>query len=260
MQAVQKLQWLQLASTNDPLALDDSTCCSLCAEPLLFEAVVTTPCKHQFHRICIKRIEMPRCPLCSADLPFSWFLPADHPMVECGFRCVPANKYKPQFPGGPSRGSGGYPLHRPPPTSLYGPGGLMMKSYLHRIPPMGDEDDEDNREEDEVFSPGGASSRLRGDSSDEQASSASESSSEESNSDDGADVAERTERNPASSKSNTGWVYSALGRMKLCNVRDGAERAERAERIPADAIPSREGLEDSSSKGAPMVLLIGNHL
>lgn len=248
MQAVQKLQWLQLASSDDPLALDESTCCSLCTEPLLFEAVVTTPCKHHFHKVCIKRVEMPRCPLCSSDLPFSWFLPADHPMAECGFRCVPAKEYKPQFPGGPSRGSGGYPLHRPPPTSLYGPGGLMMKSYLHRIPPMGGEDDEGDREADGGHSPGG-------DSSDEQGSSASESSSEESNSEDGLATAERRERDPASK--NQAWVYSALGRMKLCQVRDGAARAAQA---VAEAALPREAPEDESAKGGPVVLLIGNHL
>lgn len=137
MYAAQKLQWLQLASNDDPLALDSTMCCSLCSEPLLMEAVVTTPCKHYFHRVCVGRLEMPSCPLCASPLPFSWFLPNEHPFADRGFRVVPIRDYRPRFPGGPSARSCGYPLHRPPPGKLFGPGRMVMTSYLHRAVPMG---------------------------------------------------------------------------------------------------------------------------
>jgi len=130
--AAQKLQWLQLASTGDPFAIDSAAYCSLCAEPLLMETVVTTPCKHHFHKVCINRVEMPKCPICDTSLPFCWFLPPKHPCAMRGFNVVPPAEYRPQFPGGPSKGSGAWPLHSPPPTSLHAAGGVVMKSYLHR--------------------------------------------------------------------------------------------------------------------------------
>eukprot|EP00438_Fugacium_kawagutii_P035212 Skav218673 [mRNA] locus=scaffold44:124011:140676:- [translate_table: standard] len=132
----QEWQWLQLASANDPFALDDNMYCSLCSEPLMLEAVVTTPCKHHFHRVCINRIDSPQCPLCSTALPFAWFLPQDHPCVEHGFRTVSPQQYQPCFAGGPNKGCCGYPLQRPPPAQLYGAIG-SMRSYLHRLIPTG---------------------------------------------------------------------------------------------------------------------------
>ncbi|CAE8654100.1 unnamed protein product, partial [Polarella glacialis] len=93
LETAQKLQWLQLAATGDPLALDGHMYCALCSEPLVVEAVVTTPCKHHFHRVCISRIDMPQCPLCTAQLPFSWFLPSEHPCSEHGFRAIPVHNY-----------------------------------------------------------------------------------------------------------------------------------------------------------------------
>lgn len=44
--------------------------CSLCCEPLLLEAITTTPCKHHFHRVCLEKYADPVCPLCDADLPY----------------------------------------------------------------------------------------------------------------------------------------------------------------------------------------------
>ncbi|CAJ1407810.1 unnamed protein product [Effrenium voratum] len=146
LQAAQKLQWLQLAFTGDPFALDDNMYCSLCSEPLMMEAVVTTPCKHHFHRVCINRVDTPECPLCSKALPFSWFLPNDHPCAEHGFRTVTPRSYQPYFAGGPSKGSCGYPLQHPPPAQLYSATGTM-RSFLHRLIPTGsgvaEEDDEE---------------------------------------------------------------------------------------------------------------------
>jgi len=107
------------------------------------DAVLTTPCKHQFHRVCVGRLDEPKCPLCREPLPFSWFLPAEHPCCDQGFQVVPARTYQPDFAGGPSKGTHGYPLHRPPPVSLHGPRGLVMKSYLHRLAPPQRPDDGD---------------------------------------------------------------------------------------------------------------------
>ena len=43
--------------------------CSLCCEPLLLEAITTTPCKHHFHRVCLEKYADPVCPLCDTALP-----------------------------------------------------------------------------------------------------------------------------------------------------------------------------------------------
>jgi len=43
--------------------------CSLCCEPLLLEAITTTPCKHHFHRVCLEKYSDASCPLCDATLP-----------------------------------------------------------------------------------------------------------------------------------------------------------------------------------------------
>ena len=135
--AAQKAQWLQRVSTGDPLALSSSAFCAICSEPLpSLEGTVTTPCKHHFHQSCMQKLELPVCPCCGSSLPVALFLPEGHPCGESGFHTIPPEEYRPSFPGGPSRGSGGYPLHRPPPESLLGPGGLRMRSYLHRaVPP-----------------------------------------------------------------------------------------------------------------------------
>ena len=49
--------------------------CSLCCEPLLLEAVSTTPCKHHFHRVCLQKYAEPSCPLCSEGLPIELVTP-----------------------------------------------------------------------------------------------------------------------------------------------------------------------------------------
>lgn len=269
MRTAQKLQWLQLASCNDPLAVDASMYCSLCSEPLLMEAVVTTPCKHHFHHICVKRLDEPKCPLCLSALPFSYFLPADHPLKESGFRVCQPSKYRPHFPGGPSKGCGGFPLHRPPPMQLLGPGGSTMKSYLHRIPPMGSVDDE---EPESPASPHFGSQRWDRQES-EGASSASGSSSEDTNSEDGLEESESAAfrfghddsmRRPRKDK----WAYSALGRMRLCT---GQRRSTRHSTVSSSSTlpnppPLPEQLLASAQTGSAAadagkrVLSIAEHL
>lgn len=242
--SAQKLQWLQLASTGDPLALDGHMYCSLCSEPLLMEAVLTTPCKHHFHRICVSRLDLPKCPLCTADLPFSWFLPSDHPCAEHGFRVVPMNAYDPPFPGAPGRRSCGWPLHRPPAASLHGPGGLIMMSYLHRIVPMGEALAAQEELQEHSFYPASPAHST------EQASSAS--SSEESGSDD-------KDGDEMRSKNRRHVAYGRCGKIRLCTR-------------PLPAPPSRPGKEKPPEAGAVAastavgsnssnrILLIGEHL
>lgn len=207
LRTAQKLQWLQLASHNDPLAMFDSMYCCLCSEPLLMEAVVTTPCKHHFHRVCISRIDFPQCPLCVEPLPFSWFLPPDHPLCEQGFRVVSASAYDPPFPGGPSRGSGGFPLQEPPPCELFSVDGVAMKSYLHKIPPM-------CRFLDEVGNGGNSAVEEHGGDHTNISSSASESSSDESNSDD--EVIQRSRKGGPAPK----FLCSAAGKMRRVHTRE----------------------------------------
>lgn len=241
----QKLHWLQVASTGDPLALDGAMYCSLCSEPLVMDAVVTTPCKHHFHRHCVGRLERPQCPLCSAALPFSWFLPGDHPCVEHGFKVVLACDYRPRFAGGPSRGNCGWPLHRPPPMSLHGPDGIVMKSYLHRGVPLGlEEEPEEDSDSSHSHPTPWAEAPPAGQLADEGdgASESGSSSSDESGSDDGADPdpggPDAGGRGGARCAGGPRpWLCSALGRMRLCEAGEGAEEQRN-----------------------PVVLLIGSHV
>mmetsp|Transcript_64980 Transcript_64980/g.180190 ORF Transcript_64980/g.180190 Transcript_64980/m.180190 type:complete len:697 (-) Transcript_64980:256-2346(-) len=290
--AAQKLQWLQLASTGDSFALDGTMYCSLCSEPLLMEVVVSTPCKHHFHRVCISRLEEPKCPLCGHQLPFSWFLPEDHPCCETGFRVVPTNQYRPLFPGGPSRGTYGYPLHRPPPVTLRGPGGIVMKSYLHKVVPMGLEEDNGPLTPTSAaaacpMSPLTAADTPGQRASEEAAdgSSASDSSSEDSNTDDGGggDLA-NSPSSPKKGRSHA-WAYSSVGRMRLLERSDPMEAPAIPSAVPSFALAShREKAATGSAASAsasstdmpvgtvpaaasseseqrnPTVLLIGKHL
>mmetsp|Transcript_75568 Transcript_75568/g.179554 ORF Transcript_75568/g.179554 Transcript_75568/m.179554 type:complete len:669 (+) Transcript_75568:52-2058(+) len=262
----QKVQWLQLAMRSDPMELDSTMCCSLCSEPLCMEAVVTTPCKHHFHKVCISRIEMPQCPLCSSSLPFNWFLPGSHPLAETGFRCVPVCKYRPHFPGGPGRGNNGYPLHAPPPASLYSANG-MVKSYLHKIPPMGDGTEEDEPHESPSAhatpslmaqaspsgAPAGEDLPTAGASDSESSSDESHSGDEEGGDADDSDV-EDAAKDLAPRKSaktaQTVWAYTSLGKMRMCTGNCNSSSSNMLdERRSADLRIAN-----------PQVLLIGNHL
>ncbi|CAE8594056.1 unnamed protein product, partial [Polarella glacialis] len=283
LETAQKLQWLQLAATGDPLALDGHMYCALCSEPLVVEAVVTTPCKHHFHRVCISRIDMPQCPLCTAQLPFSWFLPSEHPCSEHGFRAIPVHNYRPLFPGGPSKGSCGYPLHRPPPASLTGPGEMTMRSYLHRLIPTGASagNAEEVEEEDESEQPASPSS-CGGGNAEPDNRSQSESSSEESNSEDEAEEDVNVESRVASSKNgasrsprhsrrnnrNPVFLFSALGKIRRCEPGSG-QRVSRScrEETACRSSGSSAGCDEAQSSDTltaeqrnPKVLLIGNYL
>jgi len=263
--AAQKLQWLQLASTGDPFALDDNMNCALCSEPLMMEAVVTTPCKHHFHRVCINRIDMPSCPLCATNLPFSWFLPADHPCAEHGFRAVGPHNYRPMFPGGPSKGSCGYPWRRPPPATLVGLKGLKMRSYLHRLVPTGTGIGEE--EEDDVATSPTSPERASPDP--EEAADVSESSSEESEDDDDEyddgeevsafDAAKKSSTALAKRSARTGekpalvFAWSAVGRMTLLD----APKRRQPDPESADKLEARP---KGTSKAQPQVINLGDYL
>lgn len=136
MAARQKLMWLQQASASDPLAIDDFTYCILCSEMLCCDAVVRTPCKHSFHKVCINRLKLPECPLCYEPLPFSWFLPNGHFLSESGFHVLAPEEYDPPFAGGPSIETGGFLLQQPPPARLLALNGSSMKSYIHKASPI----------------------------------------------------------------------------------------------------------------------------
>jgi len=254
----QKLQWLRLASTGDPLAVDGATYCSLCSEPLLMEEVVTTPCKHYFHKVCILRIDLPQCPLCSGSLPLSWFLPPGHPSVEHGFRVIAHRHYRPNFPGGPSRGSCGYPLRKPPPISLHCMNGMVMKSYLHRVLPAGDEFDSSSAPSPvSVLSP---ELRPVDHPADDAGSSASESSSEDSGSDDGCIGGLGAERRKARA-----WVWSAVGRMRHIPdpaFRDGCGVQSLLPRFfaPVDTKSGRQGSVDFDQRNSSVLLRIDDHV
>jgi hypothetical protein len=114
--------------------------CSLCCEPLLLEAISTTPCKHFFHRVCLEKHAEPHCPLCSEPLPIQlvtsrflyerltklaettpcWFpSPNQCPSHSSRYTDTPCVHCK-QFN-----------LQNLPPQTLLGANGLTMPSYLH---------------------------------------------------------------------------------------------------------------------------------
>ncbi|KAF4653522.1 hypothetical protein FOZ61_008930 [Perkinsus olseni] len=112
--------------------------CSLCCEPLLLDSVVTTPCKHHFHRHCLQRQTTTTCPLCGAkDLPLDLFMPR-HMQAQVkalgNWRvCSCESQSQDVFPDGPCSVCHGWRLHSPPPNNLYGVTGVMT-SYLHLLP------------------------------------------------------------------------------------------------------------------------------
>lgn len=224
----QKVAWMTHASRG-PLALGGATTCYYCDHPLVEEEVLTTPCKHHFHKACLMRsVSEPKCPLCQVDLPWSLFLREDHPCIERGFRVVQPVCYKPDFPGGPSRGSRGYPLRNPPPMELFGGGGVKMKSYLHALMPSAGAQEEEvgRRQTDGTAASEAETAAPAAAAQDEAGSSGSDTSSEdneESCSEEGDDGLERR------------WVWSAVGRIRL---------------LPYDPDAMPPVLEDSSAIAA----------
>eukprot|EP00439_Symbiodinium_sp_Y106_P085754 s13_g29.t1 len=166
-------------------------------------------------RVCINRIDKPECPLCSTALSFSWFLHADHPCAEHGFRTVSPRSYKPIFAGGPGKGNCGYPLQRPPPAALHGPEGLSARSYLHRLIPTGS-----GVGQEEDYTPDHhEQAQVRQLSAREEACEDDDSSSDDSGSEDedvGAQAPQlRRGMGRSNSKAPAVYAYSAVGRMKL---------------------------------------------
>ena len=126
--------------------------CILCCEPLLVEAVVTTPCKHHFHRVCLKKRDSLKCPLCDEDLPVSCFLPHNKEpdirrlggawrvctYAECPQYFSTNRDLQHVFPGGPCSYCGGWKLPQMPPITLMGAGGVKIPSYIHKVPWVGE--------------------------------------------------------------------------------------------------------------------------
>ena len=114
--------------------------CSLCCEPLLLEAVSTTPCKHHFHRVCLEKSASAICPLCETAIPLSLAVPRflHAHLAQLGESWTPTISaincpHIPLFPGGPCSECGGYDLALLPPVTLFGPNGIEMPSLLHEV-------------------------------------------------------------------------------------------------------------------------------
>ncbi len=58
-----------LHELDDQNMAESALFCCLCCEPLLLEAITTTPCKHHFHRVCLTKYDKNTCPLCDQILP-----------------------------------------------------------------------------------------------------------------------------------------------------------------------------------------------
>lgn len=199
--------------------------------------------------------------------------------MEHGFRVIAHRTYNPIFAGGPSKGSCGYPLHQPPPRSLYGSSGLVMKSYLHCIEPTGDGDDpNDLKTPPSTCHNSPQSSPAKSPMED------SESSSDDSNSEDGGEEGhDRFAKHERVRK----FAYSSLGKMRICEPLDTALAPGLAsciqpnihavmDPIAASAIASvtsasacftdsggnihKDSWSAEPALGNPKVLLIENHL
>mmetsp|Transcript_119054 Transcript_119054/g.273006 ORF Transcript_119054/g.273006 Transcript_119054/m.273006 type:complete len:524 (+) Transcript_119054:40-1611(+) len=125
-------QWMQQSSS----AWCGTLFCFQCSEPLELETVVEAPCGHQFHGVCLRRVQDRGCPVCGEELPWQWFMDPSHPLASTGFAlCRPEDQphQHPALPGLPCGTCGGYPLRRPPPAVLHGQG-LTLRSYVHLAP------------------------------------------------------------------------------------------------------------------------------
>jgi hypothetical protein len=116
--------------------------CSLCCEPLLLEAVSTTPCKHFFHRVCLEKYAACTCPLCDEPLPIHLVTPRyvyeqlrRLNVTTPGWTPAnPCGDHKSAHSDAPCSNCGQYTLHNLPPATLVGSGGLEMASYIHLAP------------------------------------------------------------------------------------------------------------------------------
>ena len=129
----QAIDTLDYSSGNHP----STFFCSLCCEPLLLEAVSTTPCKHHFHRVCLEKNALPICPLCGDDIPLELAVPRFHhsQLSLLGTDWQPASAScacEAMFPDGPCKFCNKYSLGKLPPVKLYGR--VEMTSYLQYLP------------------------------------------------------------------------------------------------------------------------------
>jgi hypothetical protein len=113
--------------------------CALCCEPLLLEAVSTTPCKHFFHRVCLEKHAERSCPLCGEVLPVQLVTPRfvhDRlrrlgEITPAWFASPPCERHEFPLPDSRCVNCGLYSLDNLPGTVLVGKNGLRMSSYLH---------------------------------------------------------------------------------------------------------------------------------
>ena len=122
--------------------------CSLCCEPLLLEAVSTTPCKHFFHRCCLEKYAEQTCPLCDEPLPIQLVTPRYvhdrlRRLTEITPHWIPAPvgacpNHKGKYADSECSHCGLYSYQNLPPVQLLGSGGLEMTSYLHLAQPEED--------------------------------------------------------------------------------------------------------------------------
>ena len=115
--------------------------CSLCCEPLLLEAVTTTPCKHHFHRVCLEKHAEAVCPLCDEELPAHLVmgrfaqeqLMRLHQMTPGIAFPAPCIDHRFDYSDYPCSNCGYFTRSNLPPTVLLGPNGLEMPSYIHCV-------------------------------------------------------------------------------------------------------------------------------
>jgi hypothetical protein len=115
--------------------------CSLCCEPLLLEAISTTPCKHFFHRVCLEKVSAPSCPLCDEPLPLHLVTPRyvhDHlrrlSTVTPGWMpSPPCGNHQHMYSDSACSTCGRYSVNNLPPLKLLGSEGFEIASYIHLV-------------------------------------------------------------------------------------------------------------------------------
>jgi hypothetical protein len=113
--------------------------CSLCCEPLLLEAVSTTPCKHFFHRYCLEKYAERTCPLCDEPLPIQLVTPRYvqdrlRRLAETTPAWIPKESvchHECKYSDSACSHCREYSYQNLPPVRLLGYGGCQITSYLH---------------------------------------------------------------------------------------------------------------------------------
>ena len=139
-----KIETEKERQTLDSIGVHASTFfCALCCEPLLLEAVTTTPCKHHFHRVCLEKHAQRSCPLCGEELPAQLVmgrfvqeqcmrLHLLTPGLSFPRPCPSHTSLYSDYPCGSCRM---FTLSNLPPSMLFGPNGLELPSYIHCADP-----------------------------------------------------------------------------------------------------------------------------